>query len=105
MIPEPERKLRTVHELRFDHAPYPSQARASRSEPHERSDSAEDQGLSAEQAETQLREGVSRWREQDEQRKLQALTTLPLDQLTAEQRELLARRLGAGRAAPKGSPA
>ena len=64
--------------------------------------SAEDSGLTPEQAETHLREGVMRWREQDEQRKLEALTTLPLDQLTAEQREAISHRLGAGRLLPKG---
>jgi DNA primase len=62
---------------------------------------AEDHGLTAEQAETQLREGVERWREQEEQRQLAALLATPLDQLTAEQRELIARRLGAGRLVPK----
>ena len=61
---------------------------------------AEDHGLTAEQAETQLREGVERWREQEEQRQLAALLATPLDQLTAEQRELIARRLGAGRLVP-----
>jgi len=63
--------------------------------------SAEDHGLSVEQAETHLREGVERWRDQDEQRRLAALLATPLDQLTPEQRELIARRLGAGRVVPK----
>lgn len=63
--------------------------------------SAEDHGLTAEQAETHLREGVARWREQDEQRRLAALLATPLDELTAEERELIARRLGTGRLAPK----
>ena len=63
--------------------------------------SAEDSALTPEQAATHLREGVARWREQDEQRKLGALTALPLDELTAEQRDALANRLGAGRPAPK----
>ena len=63
--------------------------------------SAEDHGITAEQAETHLREGVARLREQDEQRRLAALLATPLDELTAEQRELIARRLGAGRPAPK----
>ncbi|HEY8243947.1 MAG TPA: DNA primase [Casimicrobiaceae bacterium] len=67
--------------------------------------STEDQDLSVEQAGTILREGVARWREQDEQRRLQALTTLPLDELTPEQRELIQNRLGAGRPAAKGSAA
>ena len=67
--------------------------------------SAEDSGLTAEQAQTHLREGVARWREQDEQRKLAALTALPLDELTAEQREAIASRLGSGRPAPKGTSA
>ncbi|MEO8487444.1 MAG: DNA primase [Betaproteobacteria bacterium] len=64
---------------------------------------AEDQGLTPEEAETQLREGVARWREQDEQRRLTLLTALPLDQLTAEQRELIASRLGTGRLPAKGT--
>ena len=63
--------------------------------------SAEDHGITAEQAETHLREGVARLRDQDEQRRLAALLATPLDELTAEQRELIARRLGAGRPAPK----
>ena len=63
--------------------------------------SAEDHGITVEQAETHLREGVERWRDQDEQRRLAALLATPLDQLTPEQRELLARRLGSGRTAPK----
>jgi hypothetical protein len=67
--------------------------------------STEDQDLSVEQAGTILRDGLARWREQDEQRTLQALTTLPLDELTPEQRELLQSRLGTGRNAAKGSAA
>jgi hypothetical protein len=67
--------------------------------------STEDQDLSVDQAMTMLREGVERWREQDEQRRLQALTTLPLDELTPEQRELIQSRLGAGRTAAKGPAA
>jgi hypothetical protein len=67
--------------------------------------STEDQDLSIEQAGTILHDGLARWREQDEQRTLQALTTLPLDELTPEQRELLQRRLGTGRNAAKGSAA
>ena len=63
--------------------------------------SAEDHGLTPEQVETHLREGVGRWREQEEQRRLAALLATPLDQLTAEQRDLIVRRLGAGRLAPK----
>jgi len=65
--------------------------------------STEDQELSVEQAGTILRDGLARWRDQDEQRQLQALTTLPLDELTPEQRELIQRRLGTGRTAAKGS--
>ena len=67
--------------------------------------STEDQDLSVEQAGSILRDGVARWREQDEQRRLQALTTLPLEELTPEQRELIQNRLGAGRTAAKGSAA
>lgn len=63
--------------------------------------SSEDHGISADQAETHLRDGVARLREQDEQRRLAALLTLPVDQLTAEQRDLISRRLGAGRLSPK----
>ena len=67
--------------------------------------SAEDQGVSVEQAETALRHGLARWIEQEEQRQMQSLINRPLDELTPEQRDLLSRRLGSGRVAPKGSAA
>ena len=61
--------------------------------------SAEEHAITPELAESQLREGVARFREQDEQRRIAALLALPLDQLTPEQRDLIARRLGSGRLA------
>ncbi len=67
--------------------------------------SAEDQGITAEQAAVHLREGLDRWREQDEQRRIAALLAKPLEELTAEQREMLRRRMGTGRLPPKGSAA
>ena len=63
--------------------------------------SAEEHAITPELAESQLREGVARFREQDEQRRIAALLALPLDQLTPEQRDLIARRLGSGRVATR----
>ncbi len=66
--------------------------------------SAEDQGITEEQAATLLRDGVERWREQEEQRRIAALLSTPLDQLTTEQKDLVRRRMGTGRI-PKDSAA
>ncbi|MFO1282722.1 MAG: DNA primase [Burkholderiales bacterium] len=59
--------------------------------------SAEEHAVTPELAESQLREGVARFRQQDEQRRLAALLAQPLESLTAEQRDLIATRLGTGR--------
>ncbi|HQU49794.1 MAG TPA: DNA primase [Casimicrobiaceae bacterium] len=67
--------------------------------------SAEDQGISPEQAATHLREGVERWRAQEEQRQIASLLATPLDQLTAEQKDLVRRRMGALGRVPKDSAA
>jgi hypothetical protein len=61
--------------------------------------SAEEHAITPELAESQLREGVARFRQQDEQRRLAALLAQPLESLSAEQRELIATRLGSGRPA------
>jgi len=66
---------------------------------------AEDHDITPEQAATHLREGVERWRAQEEQRSIAALLATPLDQLTPEQREVLKHRMGTGRLPPKGSAA
>jgi len=63
---------------------------------------AEDHDITPEQAAVHLREGVERWRVQEEQRRIAALLATPLDQLTPEQREVLRHRMGAGRLPPKG---
>ena len=57
--------------------------------------SAADQALTAEQAETQVVAAAERWREAEAQRALQALLRQPLEQLSAEDRQALARGLAA----------
>ena len=57
--------------------------------------SAADQALTAEQAETQVVAAAERWREAEAQRALQGLLRQPLEQLSAEDRQALARGLAA----------
>ena len=57
--------------------------------------SAADQELTAEQAETQVVAAAGRWREAEAQRALQGLLRQPLEQLSAEDRQALARGLAA----------
>ena len=57
--------------------------------------SAADQALTAEQAETQVLAAAERWREAEAQRALQGLLRRPLEQLSAEDRQALARGLAA----------
>jgi len=57
--------------------------------------SAADQGLSAEQAETQVLAAAERWRQQEDRRGLTALLARPFDGLTAEERESLTQGLKA----------
>jgi DNA primase len=57
--------------------------------------SAADQGLSPEQARTQVLAAAHRWREQEDRRGLQALLARPFEGLTAEERESLTQGLKA----------
>jgi DNA primase len=57
--------------------------------------SADDQGLSAEQAQTQVLAAAGRWRHQEDRRGLAVLLAQPLDRLTPEEREALTRGLRA----------
>ncbi|HSQ97088.1 MAG TPA: DNA primase [Croceibacterium sp.] len=57
--------------------------------------SAAYQGLSAEQAETQVLAAAGRWRQQEDRRGLKALLARPFDGLTAEERESLTQGLKA----------
>ena len=58
---------------------------------------AGDHGIDSALARSQLVEGVARLAEQLEQRQIAALLSTPLDQLTAEQKALIAGRMGSGR--------
>jgi DNA primase len=62
---------------------------------------AADQALTAEQAETQVVAAAERWREAEAQRALQGLLRRPLEQLTAEDRQALARGLAATARGPR----
>jgi DNA primase len=57
--------------------------------------SAADQALTVEQAETQVVAAATRWREAEAQRALQGLLRQPLEQLSAEDRQALARGIAA----------
>ena len=63
--------------------------------------SAADQSLTAEQAETQVVAAAERWREAEAQRALQSLLRQPLEQLSAEDRQALARGLAATARGPR----
>jgi len=58
---------------------------------------AGDHGIDSALARSQLVEGVARLAEQLEQRQIAALLSTPLDQLTTEQKALIAGRMGSGR--------
>ena len=65
----------------------------------------EDQGLTVEQATEHFYEGVAKWKAQREAKETGRLLGTPLEQMSADERDTIRQRLGAGKAPPTAKPA